>query len=205
MKSNSLTRWIATAAAFVLVLSLTVVGGASARAQQATPVVIFGDELPVAIHEGTCAAPVAQPLFDLGAAVPIGAAADDDDGDDDDDDDDLRGTAPINPVLSTEETIGTTFDDLFDTPHVIAGHASAEAFGTIVACGDLGGVEEDGQVVVALRPVGGSDLAGVATFDEDEEGIFGIGDDEVRITVNLIPNVSNATGAIPAATPVATG
>ncbi|MGH2559247.1 MAG: cupredoxin domain-containing protein [Thermomicrobiales bacterium] len=202
MNTNSWTRWITAAVAMVLVFGLTVVGGAPARAQQATPVVTLGDELPVAIHEGTCAAPVAEPVFDLGNAVPFGTA---DDDDDEDDDDDVRGTVPTDPVLATEETIDTTFDDLFDTQHVIAVHASPEAFGTIVACGELGGVEEDGRVVVALRPVGGSDLAGVATFDEDEEGILGIGEDEVRITANLIPNVSGTAGAAPAATPVATG
>jgi uncharacterized cupredoxin-like copper-binding protein len=201
MNINRLSRWIVTAVAFVLIAGVTAAGTGSARAQPASPVVTLGDELPVAIHEGTCASPVAQPAFDLGNAVPIGT----DDDDDDDEDDDVRGTAPTDPVLSTEETIGATFDDLFDTPHVIAVHASPEGFGTIVACGDLGGVEEGGRVVVALRPVGGSDVAGIATFDEDEEEILGIGEDEVQITVNLITNVSGGAGAPPAATPVASG
>lgn len=201
------TRVFAVAAALMLVAALSAVGGGgrAVAAQQASPVAVLGDELPVTIHEGTCASPVAEPAFDVGSAVPFGADEGEDDEDDDDDGDDLRGAAPATPVLSVEEAIETTFDDLFDTQHAIAVHASPDAFGTIVACGDLGGVEEDGQIVVALRPVGGSDLAGIATFDEDEEGFLGIGEDEVQVTVNLISNVSAAPAAAPAATPVAAG
>ena len=172
--------------ALVLLTGLLAAGGGRARAQDATPT---AGDLAVAIHAGTCAEPIAEPVHDLGAALPYGA--DEESGELEGE---VRGTAPTEPVLRAEGTIGATYGDLLDAPHALAVHEGGQAAGPMLACGDLGGLVDEGRLAVGLRPVGGSGLAGVALLDEDTEGALGIGEDEVRVTVYLVGNVAAAPG-----------
>ncbi len=162
----------------VLLIGVAIVSRGHVFAQEGTPAAAAMH--PVAIHHGTCDSPTTAPAFGLGETRPIGSTADDEG-------ETVRGVPPERPVLFTEETINATFDDLFDAeqPHLIAIHESAQTFGTMLACGQLGGVEDDGRIVVALRPVGESRLAGVAVLDEDESGFLGLGETEIQITVYL--------------------
>ncbi|CAA9571396.1 MAG: hypothetical protein AVDCRST_MAG49-3656 [uncultured Thermomicrobiales bacterium] len=91
-----------------------------------------------------------------------------------------------------ESTVDATFDDLFDSPHVVAVHANADEYGTIVACGELTGTEEDGQIVVSLRPANRSGYYGYAVFEQDTDDAPAIpvfGDNTTGVTVYMFVNL----------------
>jgi hypothetical protein len=175
----------------------------SALAQESTPEVDnqVGGQF-VAIHEGTCDNLTEATTHDVGEAFLPGT--DDEEGDDNE----LRGSRDAVAVLTVDETIGTTFGDLLDEgEHALVVHASAGEVGTIVACGAIGGVVDNGRLVIGLLPVDNSGIQGVAVFDEDEEGFLGLGDDEVSIRIYLIAEqaISADDATAEAATPEAEG
>lgn len=186
MRRHSVSRRITPFTACLLVPVLTVAAGLALISRpsvnaQGTPAAIGQVAFPVAIHEGTCDQPVAEPKFQVGDAVPYGL-----NGEDDAQAEEVRGIPPEAPVLRAQGTIDATFDDLLDSPHVVAVHQSAEEFGAIIACGNLGGIVDDGKLAVALRPATESGPTGVAILDEDREGILGIGENQVHVTVYLV-------------------
>jgi hypothetical protein len=152
--SRSLRTLLATLAAAALLAT----GAAAATAQDATPTAETLDvaSYPVSIHAGTCDAPTAQPI---GPTLDTGVAGLDDG--------ELVGISEQAPVQVASETFDGTLDDLTGTPHVVAVHASAEGYGTILACGEIAGYAEDGRLVIALRSVDGSGVSGVAILDDD--------------------------------------
>lgn len=162
----------------VAVLATAVLGmsavGASALAQ-ATPESSPGTSvaMPVAIHQGTCDNPVAEPAWKVNDAAPISS-------------DETVGGATSSDVSEASGNVKAKLDDLGKEPYVIAVHASAEDYGTIVACGAIAGPKVDGKLVVALSPVGDSGVMGIATLDEDKSGVLNLGDDEIAITVYLV-------------------
>ncbi len=134
---------------------------------------------PVAIHEGTCQSPVAEPLVDLGETAPFGS-----------------NTEPIGQteqpqVLYASGTFDGSLEDLANSPHVIAVHQSPDEFGTLIGCGEIAGFNSDGTMVIGIFPApGGQTFAGVATLES--------ADDQVEIGVFVLPNA-----ATPQATPQA--
>ncbi|MGC4108190.1 MAG: hypothetical protein QM753_17840 [Thermomicrobiales bacterium] len=155
-----------------LLLSLSAMG-ASALAQ-ATPESSPGmSGMPVAIHQGTCENPVAEPAWKVNDAAAISS-------------DDTVGGSTASSVSEASDTIKAKLDDLGKEPYVIAVHASATDYGTIVACGAIRGPKVDGKLVVALEAVNGSGVTGIATFDEDKSGVLNLGSDEIAITVYLV-------------------
>jgi hypothetical protein len=128
---------------------------------------------PVTIHEGNCDTPDANPLHDLGVAMPRAQM----------EDAEMRGSADV-PVYEVDENVGGTFGDLTDSPHVILIHESEANFGTAVACGVIGGADVDGRIIVPVRPLE-SQVVGFAILNEDDAGFLGLGDDEVNTTVYL--------------------
>jgi hypothetical protein len=162
------TRLLPTLFAAVLVLLVS----ASAAAQNATPTDIGApsEGYPVAIHEGSCEEPTEEPAWQMEeTAVSIGV---------DQEEPTVVGEAVTRPVFETTGTLDVSFDDLAGSAHVIAVHASADDFGTVVACGAIAGIEVDGQLVVALVPAGDSDVSGVAMITRD--------DDQTQVTVYII-------------------
>ena len=132
---------------------------------------------PVAIHEGSCTDPVAEPAWQLDDALSVGV---------DQDDPDVVGSEMTRPVTDTEGTLDVNFDDLTGTEHVIAVHASKDQFGTLVACGGIAGITEDGKLVIALAPVGDSGVSGIAIVDRDDAGLFDLGEDQTKVTVYIV-------------------
>lgn len=152
----------------VSVLIPGTVGAQTTPAPTATPMPATTEAYPVAIHQGTCANPTAEPAYQIG---------------------DLRGFIdqnnqvipqanfqgqPTSALLTSGIGIAPKLDDLLgSTPYVILVHRSAQAYATYLACGAIGGPVVNDQLVVALRPLHGSDLAGVAILTRAKTGLGG--------------------------------
>ena len=170
--------------ALLAALGLAVAGSDRSSAQQATPAV---QTMPAAIHQGTCQQPTPEPAYDAGDVKPFtteggepvtgqegmvvtteaGQPATQPPGTVP-----PQGTVPGAPVLWTTPTqIEANLDDLLAQPHAFAVHQSPEAFGTIIACGEIGGQIQDDQLVIALRSVGNSGYAGIAILKRDDDNI----------------------------------
>ena len=197
------------AGAAILALGLTLAGLSPALAQDEamTPAAGEGDPPVAALHAGDCADSEGAPIADLGMVAPYGTAQGQDAVD-------FRGVqtdAP--PLLSTNVTLDMPFDDVFSEqqPHAMAIHQNAASFGTLIACGEVAGVEVDGRVVIGLRPLNESGYGGVAVLDDDDAGFLGLGENQTQIAIYLIGDLTTApqTDAVPAAeaeaTPLADG
>lgn len=161
----------------IIALMLSVVGGTAA--QDATPTpgpTSSAPNYPVAIHEGTCSSPIAQPKWDVSNAQVIGTGSDSVD---------QLGSGGT-PVYQASATVDAKLDDVASSPYVIAVHASPEDYSTIVACGVVAGPKVDGKLVVALTAVSGSGISGIATLDEDTSGVLGIGKDQIKVTAYVV-------------------
>jgi hypothetical protein len=134
--------------AMLMLGSLVASGGSSTRAGiQETDT---GDgPYPAHIHAGTCdeLGDVVHPLSD--AAYPEG---------------DAQASKPTLRVSSSITTIPVTLADLLVEPHTLNVHKSTDDIGTYVACGDLGGVVVDGELVIALAELDDSSLSGIAVI-----------------------------------------
>jgi hypothetical protein len=161
MNPTELLRGVGLPAA----LFLAVATGAAAQQGTALP----GDEavaLPVTINPGMCGEGgdlAAAPVFALGV---LGPAADEDPSLPEADE--VRGLQLSPPVLTLEEPIDATFDDLLGDAHAVVVASGAEGEGQgYVACGQLGGVvADDGQLAVGLRPLSDEHYFGVAVFED---------------------------------------
>lgn len=171
-------RFLAVAAALALLAAMAVANpGWMSRAQD-------GDSqaatYPIAIHEGTCEEMTGQPLFDLGATSPFGL---------DQEDAGLQGSEASIPVVTLETTMESSYDQLMGSDHVVAVHLSAEEFGTLAACGAIGGIVDGGRLSMGLNPVDQSGVAGVVVFDDDTGGTLGLEDNELLVRVFLLASL----------------
>jgi hypothetical protein len=181
-----------TAALFAVLL--TAIAASTSSAQTATPQATPGGPsagYPVAIHNGTCNNITAEPAWKLDDATGVGIS-------DNGKTPDTLGTAQGAPVLESSTKIDVKLDDLGSGPHVVAVHASAEKYNDIIACGTIGGVKDNGKVVIPLVPVNGSTVVGIAILDEDNSGVLGLGKDQTQVTVYLFDQAS-----VPGGTPAA--
>jgi hypothetical protein len=83
--------------------------------------------------------------------------------------------------LVSRSAVDASLDDILAATHSINVHLSEEEIGTYVACGELGGTVVDGELIVGLRPLNGSGLAGVAILGGDDD------DDQTDVTIYLAP------------------
>jgi hypothetical protein len=171
--------------AVLLFVLATVLGGASSiAAQDATTEATPGGPsagYPIAIHEGTCDNPTAEPAWQIDDAVAVGV---------DQEEPEVVASEPIRTVTESSGDLDVKLDDLAGTEHIVAVHASSEEFGTLAACGPIGGIKDDGKLVIALTAVGDSGVYGVAILEEN--------DDQTTLTVYVVPP-SNDEEATPAA------
>ena len=177
------------AAFLVLIMVGSTVGPTAAQAATATPTpapltgTIKTVDYPIAIHEGTCESPIAQPAYTLTNATPWAVGAED------------TVEVGINPgpaVPVSESTLTAKLDHLTSLPYVLAVHASAEDYGTIVACGPIAGIEHDKRLVIQLTSVNGGMISGVAVIEKGDGLHLDLGDktfdlkrDQVKVTVYL--------------------
>lgn len=172
------------------------IGGGAAIAAQATPAAgdSTGGNYPVAIHQGTCEAPTAQPAYEIANTEPVGTG---------EDEPTILGTPAGVPVLTASATVDASLDDVGNGGNIIAVHASPEDYATIIACGQIAGPSVDGQLTIALQPVGESTVVGVATLSSDNSGILGLGDDQIQVTVYVFDTGANSPADPTIATPIA--
>jgi hypothetical protein len=187
------------APAVAIALGLALLGGTATLAQNATapaagtasPMPAPTESYPVAIHQGTCATPTAEPAYKIGdirgfingnnQVIPR---------------DQYRGTLTTSPVLTSGVGVGPKLDDFLDaSPYVILVHKSAQDYTTYIACGEIGGPVVNDQLVVALRPLSDSGYYGVAILNRANTGDNG--------TTGNIYLFSGASGAGGMATPAA--
>ncbi len=130
---------------------------------------------PVALHQGSCPAPEAEPVVDPRDAQVFGSTAEEPQ---------QVGTSQFPPALTAQLVFELGIQDVTSVPHAIAVHQSPEEFGTVIACGDIAGIVAEGVLIVPIRPVNQGTVAGTATIQEEEGNI--------TITASLVPEVMAA-------------
>ncbi len=183
----------AVAAVAVVLLAILAVGGGATGAQEASGSPTAAYAHPAHIHEGSCAVlgDISYPLNDLvppgmGGAPTAGTVA-----------------APAADVGEIDSMSTTTvqmpqrphddFAHFVASGHALNVHASAEDFGTYIACGDIGGLATGGQFQLELRELNGSGYRGQATLTDNGDG---------TMTVTVVLTRTEAVGT-PAASPAA--
>jgi plastocyanin len=132
---------------------------------------------PAHIHSGTCQTlgDVAAPLSDVAApkaaTTPIGAAS-------------------ARPVETSTTRVDMPLQAIIDGGHAINVHKSADEIGVYIACGDIGGMIDDEELVIGLGEVNHSGYSGVAVLDGDDEA--------TEVTVYLLPPAVASASATPA-------
>ncbi len=177
-------RLVAALTVFMLT-AVSVVGLAGSVTAQESTVDQVGGHL-VALHPGTCDSPGAEGGEELGEAHLPGVGENEEGGD-------VRGSRAAMPVLMADATVEQEFDDILgDDPYLIAVHESAEEPGTILACGEIGGLVQDGRLVIGLKEIDESGVTGVVVIDEDSTGILGLGDNELSFKIYLLSDATIA-------------
>ena len=161
------------------------IGGGLALAQDDVAVV---PSHPAHIHAGDCA------NLDPNPAAPLNNVEPRMSGDDPEETPAPEGVLTAPAVLfSDSEDLDLSWDDMLATSHSINVHESDEAIDVYIACGEIGGVVVDDELVIGLRPLNDSGYSGVAKLSKDEDG-------NVDVEVYLSEPVSDELA--PDATPV---
>lgn len=197
----------ALAIAAVAALGIAPLAVAQESSPEGTPSADAATLPPVDLHAGSCADPVLEPWADLGNvqrrdyAEVAEQLRDDLSGGDADDatpaaevDIDASGTIddveifgeemaadPPEAVWYAEGGVDADFAALFESEEegIIAVHRSPEEYETILACGDIAGLQHEDmrRVVVPLEGVGAGQYRGFAVFGND----FGDATSGVRV------------------------
>lgn len=140
-----------------LIASLALVGAAGVTAQGTGTTQVQLD-LSGAIHQGTCDAPGDTVAFQVGDFIRIQES-------------EIVGSTDIALTMRAQQTLEADFDDLFgpdsaDYAFVVLDNTDPQ--GDPVACGALGGVQVNGQVVIGLTSTddatNNDELVGAAVF-----------------------------------------
>lgn len=195
MKSATFqTRHLAT---FFAMIGLLLAGMGTGMAQDATPSAGSHPSHPAHIHSGTCTelGDVVFPLADLAAPGAMGTpeATPADMG--------MAGHDMGTPMAGEDMTEGTaetsvtdvdaSLDDILAAEHAINVHESADNIGNYIACGDITGEPEDGELTIELEELNDSGHSGEAVLVDN-------GDGTTTVTVTLTSGASGA-GATPSA------
>lgn len=119
---------------------------------------------PAHILAGECAeldpAPVAA-LTDV--ALPLN---------NDEEDNDAQGVLTAPAVLTSEtDDVDLSFeDDVLTSAHSIVVHESEENVQNYIACGEIGGIVVDGELLVSLHSMNDSGYSGIAQLSTDDDG-----------------------------------
>ncbi len=164
---------IATLVTLVLAM---LVGGPGIGAQ-GTPEALgdgdVGPPRPAHIHSGTCddLGDIVYPLNDLAPVSPFatpGAVLPSPEAE-------VRVAVP-----ESETVVDASLEELLAEPHAINVHESAENIETYIACGNITGSADEGQVVVQLEELNDSGYAGFASLIANDDGT-------TTVRVELVP------------------
>lgn len=175
MRKSLLSPFVMLGAVFALVLAM--VGGSAAVFGQGTPgaspEASTGPVHPAHIHAGACPEPgdVVFPLENVVAldvnsdmATPAGTAMADT----------MDAGTPV--AMDTVMPLGSmtvveaSLDDILGAEHAINVHQSPEELAVYVACGDITGEAENGELVVELGQLNDSGVEGQATLTDNGDG-----------------------------------
>lgn len=121
---------------------------------------------PIHIHVGTCEELDPNPLAPLDNMVP----RINEDAEDESANQPLGVLTAPNVLITGSEEIDVAWEDMLAESHAINVHLSDEDVQTYIACGDIGGVVVDDQMIVALQPLNDSGYMGLAIFHQDGDG-----------------------------------
>ena len=151
-----------------LVGSMILGGGGIALAAQ-TEEATDSPSHPAHIHAGECATLDPNPAAPLNNVEP--RLNDTDAEGEDDNPNEPQGTLTATMVLySDSEDVDMAFDDVLATSHSINVHESDEQIDQYIACGEIGGVVVDDELVIALHSMNDSGYTGIAILSKDDDG-----------------------------------
>lgn len=170
--------------ALFTMLGVMLAGTAAGLAQDATPSADSHSSHPAHIHTGTCAelGDVVFPLTDVSPDHMMSEDATPHD----------MGTPSAGEDMMmgiTTETsitdIDASLDDILAGEHALNIHESMENIGTYIACGDLTGAPDDGELTVKVEELNDSGYAGEALLVDN-------GDGTTTVTVTLTSGTAGA-------------
>ena len=186
-----------TAFLAALALAMSMLTAGPAMSQESTPVTVEAPESnaeaeielrPVHIHAGTCddLGDIVYPLNDLQAAVSIadpdatpvidlGATPDAE-----------SAMGPYEVVAQSGTAVDVSLDELLSGEYAINVHESEENLQNYLACGEITGSAENGEIFIELMEVGHSGFYGQAELSAQ-------GDDTTIVNVSLYPIEVDAT------------
>lgn len=156
------SRRLKTAGVTAMVSALAI-GGAT-FAQDATPEEEQGgpsEGYPVAIHSGTCADLSDDMAYEIGSAITFGVS---EDGEDPQTIGAEGGVTTV--LLGVSNTVDNNLESLGNDGHSVVVHASTDD-STVIACGTISGAVNEGELALAITPVGDETVVGVAILQED--------------------------------------
>lgn len=121
-----------------------------------------GAPLPARIYAGRCGALGAQPAFQLIDVGPIEGA-----------DGTPEGALTAIPAENSTTVVNTTLEDLLASEHAIDIRVDDADAATSIACGDIGGLVDNGangpELSIGLEERGNSGYSGIAWLQQDGE------------------------------------
>jgi hypothetical protein len=169
-------------------MALAVLAGPAVTANQATPAA-GGAMHPAHIHAGMCPMPgdVVFPLEDVTAASDMGSMATPDMMMASPAADMMSGTPMADTVMALHSTtdVEASLDDILAADHAINVHLSHEAMSVYVACGDITGTPDGGELVIDLMEQNGSGVSGQATLTDNGDGTTTVVIELQQVDVNM--------------------
>lgn len=148
---------------------------------------------PAHIHSGTCddIGDVVFPLNDLQAASSV-ITPDSTPSATEAEEAVASPAADREVVAQSSSVVEATLDDILADEHVINVHESPNNMGTYIACGEVSGTADEGQLTIDLHELNDSGYAGEAMLTD-------MGDGTTTVQVTIFP--SDIPDGTPEATP----
>lgn len=109
---------------------------------------------------------------------------------------DVKGALNAIPVETSEKSIDISLDDLLKNPYAINIAESSSNISKSIACGNIGGVVVDDNLLIGLQQQGDSGYVAIAVLHRDG--------DQTKVTLYLAKGLSGPSTTPTPATPVAT-
>lgn len=110
---------------------------------------------------------------------------------------DVKGALNATPVETSEKEIDISLDDLLKNPYAINIAESSSNISKSIACGNVGGVVVNDDLLIGLQQQNESGYVGVAVLHRDG--------DQTDVTLYLAKGLSGPSATPAPATPTATG